>query len=118
MKHKIEFKEYGEYADYTGEYSCDAIIDGDKYEVECNATSYWVYKNGEKIKTKEFVDLLIECGYGMKFREEYDDFWTRWDYWVQFLKIKTIEGVQGPYYDPKGNEWYSAWNETHPEATK
>ena len=113
MKHKIELTEC------DGEYCSDAIIDGDKYEVRCDETSYWVYKNDEKIKTQEFVDLLIECGYGMKFREEYDEFWTRWDYWVQFLKIKTIEGVQGPYYDPEGNEWYSAWNETHSnEATK
>ena len=119
MKHKVEVRNCG-----IEFFSDEIIIDGTRYTIGCDETSYSVYRNycseneDDIVDTKEFINLLTECGYGMKFHEGYDTWESDWEYWVTFLKIKTIEGVQGPYYDPEGNEWYSAWNETHPEATK
>ena len=113
-KHKIKLKGY-----QNREYYGDIIIDGDKYEVGCNSDYYWVYKNNEKIPTEECKALLLECGYALDFHEEYDDFWTRWNYYATVVRVRTLKGVQGPYYDPDGNKWYSAWNETHSDkATK
>ena len=114
MKHKIKFEEC--YDD--GEYYGDIILDGDKYKVKCHRDYYRVYKNNEEISAEEFVALLLECGYALDFHEEYDDFWTRWDYYATVVRVRTLEGVQGVYRDPDGNKWYSAWSETHPKATK
>ena len=121
MEHKVEVKDYyGE--EILGEH---IIIDGTGYSIGGDETNYSVYRNysseneDDIVDNKEFEALLLECGFGMKFHEKYDDYYESWFNWVTFLKIKTIKGVQGPYRDPEGNEWYSAWNETHPnKATK
>ena len=120
MKHKVKIEDLG-----IEFFSEEIIIDGTRYTIGCDEDGYSVYRNynseneDDIIDNKEFEALLLECGYGMKFHEGYDTWDSDWEYWVTFLKIKTIKGVQGPYYDPEGNEWYSAWNETHSnEATK
>ena len=104
MEHNVEM-----------EYCNNVIIDGNEYELEVYSTHYVVYKNGKEISPEEFEKLLLECGLGMELHEKDDSLWP---YWATFARVKTIEGVQGVYYDPDGNKWYSAWNETHPKATK
>lgn len=106
MKHEIKFTDWEiEDLDY------DVVVDGNEYVADCDCNKF--YRNGEQISENEFRTVLLECGYGVEFCERYDEFWTRWDYWARYIKVKTIEGVQGVYKDPEGNEWYSAWNETH-----
>ena len=121
MKHKIEF------ADHLDFYEKIVKIDGTWYSLDYTSKDededeyireFTNVRSRKRFKFEDFITLLIECGYMYQDREVYNEWEDCYDLYPSFIKIKTIPEVQGVYKDPKGNEWYSAWNETHPEATK
>ena len=80
------------------EYKVEAWFDGEGFSV---------FRNGEEIDSDEFRKLLLkEQNLGAeitKVSDSYDHY-----YYVRFVEVRTVPGVQGVYHDLDGNEWYSA----------
>ena len=80
------------------EYKVEAWFDGEGFSV---------FRNREEIDSDEFRKLLLkERNLGAVITEvsdAYDHY-----YYVRFVEVKTVPGVQGVYHDLDGNEWYSA----------
>lgn len=102
-----------DYSDIDFDYLNDSVtfvnIGETEYRVEAwfDGEGFSVSKNREEIDSNEFRKLLLkEQNLGAEITKVSD--YYDCCYYVRFVEVKTVPGVQGVYHDLDGNEWYSA----------